>query len=107
MKVFVMGGPGLVGSRLVPRLCQRNDQVVLLTRRPAAAREQFGSACTFVDGDPMAPGPWQDAAADCDAAINLVGENIFARRWSDEFKKLLRESRVNSAAHIVQALAKS
>ena len=32
MRVFLMGGTGLVGSRLVKRLLERNDQVVLLTR---------------------------------------------------------------------------
>src|SRR5438876_266886 len=37
MRIFLMGGTGLVGSRLVRRLFDRNDQIVLLTRRPKAA----------------------------------------------------------------------
>jgi uncharacterized protein (TIGR01777 family) len=106
MRVFVTGGTGLVGTRLIPRLRDRGDHVVLLSRRAGPARERFGKACTVVEGDPMQPGPWMDAVADCDAVIHLAGENVFARRWSPEFKALLRDSRVKSTENVVQALAK-
>jgi uncharacterized protein (TIGR01777 family) len=107
MRVFVMGGTGLVGSRLIERLRQRQDEIVLLTRRPDAARQKFGETCTVVEGDPMKAGPWMDRAADCDGVINLVGEGIFGRRWSEDFKKLLRDSRVQSTEHVAQALAQN
>jgi len=106
MKVFVTGGTGLVGSRLIARLRQRGDQVVVLTRRPAAARTQFAD-CTVVEGDPMQEGPWMDALADCDGVIHLAGENIFARRWNDAFQTLLVDSRLKSTANIVKALARN
>jgi uncharacterized protein len=107
MKIFVTGGTGLVGSRVIPRLLQRQDKVVVLSRRVAAARERFGKDCTVVEGDPMQPGPWMDALADCDAVIHLAGENIFSRRWNADFKTLLRDSRTKSTANIVQALSKN
>jgi uncharacterized protein (TIGR01777 family) len=106
MKFFVTGGTGLVGGRLIPKLCQRGHSVTALTRRPAVARERFGNTCTAVEGDPMQTGAWIDAVADCDAVIHLAGENIFAHRWSDTFKTLLRDSRIKGTEHIVQALAK-
>jgi uncharacterized protein (TIGR01777 family) len=107
MKIFVMGGTGLIGSALVSRLTSRGDEVVLLTRRPAQAQERWGNQCTIVEGDPMKAGPWMQVVNDCEAVVNLVGESIFARRWNDEFKKLLRESRINSTQNVVQALAQS
>jgi uncharacterized protein (TIGR01777 family) len=70
------------------------------------AREKLGGAGTVVGGDPMTAGPWTEQAATCDAVINLVGENIFGRRWSEEFKKLLFESRIKSTEHVAQALAR-
>lgn len=106
MRVFITGGTGLVGTRLVKQLRQRKDDVVLLTRRKAAAQEKFGSDCTIVEGDPMQAGSWMDTVAGCDAVIHLAGENIFARRWNDEFKALLQDSRVKSTEHVVQALAR-
>jgi uncharacterized protein (TIGR01777 family) len=107
MRIFVMGGTGLVGSRLIQRLVARNDKVVLMTRRPDAAREKWGSQCTIVTGDPMQSGPWMDAVPDCEAVVNLVGENIFARRWRADFKELLRASRVNSTRHVAEAVKKN
>jgi uncharacterized protein (TIGR01777 family) len=105
MRIFLMGGTGLVGSRLINRLRQRGDDVVLLTRRPDAARQKWQDACRVAEGDPMKPGPWMNAVNDCDAVINLVGEGIFNRRWNADFIRLLRDSRVDSTANAVQALA--
>jgi len=104
MNVFVMGGTGLIGSSLIGRLNQRDDRVVLLTRRPAHAQERWGKQCTIVEGDPMKAGPWMDAVKDCDAVVNLVGESIFARRWNPEFIALLRSSRIQSTENAVRAL---
>jgi uncharacterized protein (TIGR01777 family) len=106
MRVFVTGGTGLVGTRLVRQLIARGDHVVVLTRRPDAAHERLGQAAKVVAGDPMQPGDWMDRTADCDAIIHLAGENIFARRWSAAFKELLYSSRIKSTENVVQALAR-
>lgn len=106
MRVFVTGGSGLIGTRLIRALHGRGDAVVLLTRRPDAVRPALGSVCTLVAGDPMKPGPWTEAVDDCDAVVNLAGENIFARRWNDDFKKVLLDSRVQTTENVVQALAR-
>jgi uncharacterized protein (TIGR01777 family) len=105
MRIFVTGGTGLVGTRLLKKLTERGDEVVLLTRRPEAAKG--GDRIRIVGGDPAERGPWIDEAATCDAAINLVGENIFAKRWNDDFKAILRKSRVPSTEHVVEALARN
>jgi uncharacterized protein (TIGR01777 family) len=105
MKVFVTGGTGLVGGRLVRALKDRGDEVSVLSRRAGVAREQF-PGCTIIEGDPMQAGAWQDALAGCDGVVHLAGENIFARRWSDDFKKLIRDSRVLGTQSVVAALAR-
>jgi uncharacterized protein (TIGR01777 family) len=106
MRVFVAGGTGLIGSRLVRSLCQRQDTVLVLTRRAGAARPALGSLCTLVEGDPTRPGPWVGAVDDCDAVVNLTGEDLFKERWGPAFKKVLHDSRVDSTANLVQALAR-
>ena len=103
MRVFITGGTGLIGTRLIRQLRQRGDDVVLLTRRPEAVRERFGD-CTLVVGDPMTPGPWGEALAGCDAVVNLAGENIFGKRWNDEVKRLLLDSRIRTTDNVVAAL---
>ena len=107
MRVFLTGGTGLVGSLLVKKLCERGDSVVMLSRRPEVAKQQFGAAVTVVAGDPVQAGPWMDAVADCDAVVHLAGEGIFNRRWSQEFKDLIYSSRIQSTNNVVAAFGKS
>ncbi len=104
MRIFVTGATGLVGRRLVRRLHERGDQVVILTRRASHASQLFRDNAAVVEGDPMRSGDWMKAVADSDAVIHLAGENAFARRWSADFKKLLHDSRILSTQHIVEAL---
>src|SRR5436305_2058327 len=106
MRIFLTGGTGLVGSRLVERLTGRGDQVVLLTRRPDEAGKQFGDRCAVVAGDPTEAGPWMDAVASCDGVVHLAGEGIFARRWSAAFKERIRTSRVLGTGNVARALAR-
>jgi uncharacterized protein (TIGR01777 family) len=104
MRVFITGGTGLVGSRLVGRLREREDEAIVLTRRPAEARLMFGASCQIVEGDPTERGAWVDTAATCDTVVNLAGENLFARRWNSEFKERLRDSRLRATENVVHAL---
>jgi uncharacterized protein (TIGR01777 family) len=106
MRVFVTGGTGLVGTRLVRRLLERGDRVVLLTRRGGHARQLFGPAVEVVEGDPTQADGWADAVGACDGVVNLAGENIFGHRWNDSFKTRIIESRVQSTLHVAAALAR-
>ncbi len=105
MRIFVTGGTGLVGSRLIETLLKRGDAVTMLTRRPEVAKQKWGERCTIVAGDPAQAGPWMDAVKDCDAVVHLAGEGIFNRRWSDDFKKQMRDSRILGTQNVVKALA--
>src|SRR3954468_20055076 len=102
MRIFLMGGTGLVGSRLIQRLRDRKDEIVLLTRRPDVAKAKWQDASRIVEGNPMEAGSWLDVFQDCNAVINLVGEGIFNRRWSADFVQLLRDSRVKSTENAVK-----
>jgi uncharacterized protein (TIGR01777 family) len=106
MRVFVTGGTGLIGTRLVQKLLSRGDSVQLLTRQSAAVVQGRFPDVEVVHGDPMQPGPWQDALGSCDGVIHLVGENIFNRRWNDQFKELLVDSRIVSTSNVVAALSR-
>ncbi len=106
MRVFLTGGTGLIGTRLIKRLIGRGDRPVVLTRRQAAAQQQFGTTCDIVEGDPGQAGSWMDKAAECDAVVNLAGESLFNHRWSPAFKKLMYDSRIKSTANVAQAQAR-
>ena len=107
MRVFVAGGTGLIGVRLVSQLLDRGDQVVVLTRREAKARDKFGDRVEIAVGDPMEATAWMEKVDGCNAVVNLVGEGIFARRWNPAFKQLLRDSRIRSTRHVVEAIQRA
>jgi uncharacterized protein (TIGR01777 family) len=107
MRVFVSGSTGLIGRRAVQALLARGDAVVPLSRKPLSP-DHFGpGACEPAVGDPTTPGPWLDQLAGCDAVVHLAGEPIADKRWSDEFLKLVRSSRVDSTRLIAEALARN
>jgi uncharacterized protein len=106
MRVFVAGGSGLIGTRLVPKLLERGDEVLLLSRRADSLRGKFQRACELVQGDPLQPGAWMQKVDSCDCVVNLTGEGIFSKRWDAAFKESMRRSRLESTARMVEALAR-
>jgi uncharacterized protein (TIGR01777 family) len=98
MRVFVTGGTGLVGRRIVGRLRDRGAEAIVLSRSPGAGT---------VTGDPTVSGPWLDELASCDGVIHLAGEPIAAHRWTTRFRQKVLDSRVQSTRLIAEALAKA
>jgi uncharacterized protein (TIGR01777 family) len=107
MRVFITGGTGLVGSRLVCRLRERGDRAVVLTRNRAKAQARLEPDVEIVEGYLTTGGDWAKEVGSCGAVVNLAGENIFARRWNDDFKARIRDSRVEATKNIVGAIARA
>jgi uncharacterized protein (TIGR01777 family) len=108
MKVLLTGGTGLVGKRLVTDRLERGDEVVVVTRSVRRGAERLGAASgdrlEFVEGDPVRPGPWQEAVDGCDAVVHLAGAGIADRRWNAAYREELVGSRVDSARRVVEAI---
>jgi uncharacterized protein len=98
MRVFMTGASGFLGEAISAALVERGDAVVALSR---AGRGPRGAE--IVRGDPGRPGPWQERIPECDAVVNLAGEPIAARRWTDEQKRRLHTSRVDVTRNVVAA----
>jgi uncharacterized protein (TIGR01777 family) len=105
MRIFLTGGTGLIGVRLVRALRKRGDDVVVLSRRPDAW-QRVGLDVEIVSGDPAEPGPSQDQVTACDAVVNLAGAGLFDKRWNPAYKALIRDTRVRATENVVAALAR-
>jgi uncharacterized protein len=103
MKVFITGGTGFVGTHLTRQLTEQGFQVTLLTRSIKPGRF-LPRGAAYLEGDPTRPGPWQNEAASHDIFINLAGASIF-HRWTDTYKTVLRESRIQTTRNLVKTLS--
>jgi uncharacterized protein (TIGR01777 family) len=102
MKILITGGTGFVGRQLTSRLVKDGHEVTILTRSLKGAKGSL-PGISYLEGDPTKKGSWQEAIKNHDAVINLAGASIFSK-WTDEHKKAIRESRVNTTQNIVEGI---
>jgi len=70
-RIFLTGGTGYMGSRLIPILAARGHQVVALVRPGSESRLPAG--CSAVAGDALDGASYQQHMSGCDTFIQLVG----------------------------------
>jgi uncharacterized protein len=106
-KITITGATGLIGTKLCNSLINRGDQVAVFTRNIDSGKKILGDKVTYVKWDYKKPIEWQDSLKDQDAVIHLAGANLFGKRWTKEYKKIILESREISTKNLVSALKNS
>ena len=98
-KIVVTGASGLVGTPLVNSLEAAGHQVLRAVRREVRdpAKELFW--------DPSAGEIDRDKLAGADAVIHLAGANIAGKRWTEAYKQVLIDSRVDGTTLVSEAIA--
>jgi uncharacterized protein len=102
VRVLVTGATGLIGSALCDALLARGDEVVGLTRDPAAAATK-SPKIDWHAWEPTLERPAPQAFAGVDGVVNLVGERI-DQRWTEEAKRRIMESRRTGTHNLVQGI---
>jgi uncharacterized protein (TIGR01777 family) len=98
VKIAMTGSSGLIGSALTPALRDDGHTVLRLVRRPPAGPDEIRWDPARRQLDPA-------VLADVDAVVNLAGAGIGDKRWTDERKKTLMDSRVDATETVATALA--
>jgi hypothetical protein len=95
-KILITGGTGLVGTRLTQMLIDKNHDVVILSRNPKNKNEyKWELSKNYVD---------TKAFKNVDYIIHLAGAGIADERWTDERKKIIIDSRVETANLIFKTI---
>ncbi len=101
MHVLIPGGTGLIGTALTEWLVRNDHSVTILSRSPN--RSSYPGV-DFLEWS----GESTDRIVDCmsrvDAVVNLAGANLAARRWTEPYKRIIRESRLVSVQALVKAI---
>ena len=107
MKVLVAGGTGFIGGLLVRQLVADGHQATLLTRNPSRAHRSSHPGLQVVGWDASRVGPWASRVADVDTVINLVGEPIGGKRWTNAQKDRISRSRIDATRVLVEAIGEA
>jgi nucleoside-diphosphate-sugar epimerase len=73
MHVFVTGGAGFIGRRVVARLLDRGDSVVCPVREPARARELAAAGAELVQSDLSDAPALESQMRGCDGVVHIAG----------------------------------
>lgn len=98
MKILITGSSGLIGSALVDHFKLWGDEVTRLVRRvPQSENEiQWSPDQKKIDASQL---------EGFDVVIHLAGVNIAGKRWTDNFKATIRDSRVEGTTLLCETLA--
>ena len=104
MRIIVTGGTGFIGRALVDQLLTNKHIVTVLSRNATDARVLLPTPATCINWDPRSNDIWSNVFHDADAVINLAGEPIADKRWTEARKELLWDSRISTTKAVVKAL---
>ncbi|MGW4491761.1 TIGR01777 family oxidoreductase [Streptomyces sp. NPDC004376] len=97
-KIAVAGASGLIGSALVRSLRGDGHEVVRLVRHEPRGDDE-------VRWDPERQTVDAAGLSGCDVVVNLAGAGVGDKRWTPEYKRLIRDSRVLGTAALAEAAA--
>jgi uncharacterized protein (TIGR01777 family) len=111
MRLLLLGCSGFVGRELVPFLLELGHEVTLVSRQAQPFPALVGKRLSCIRLDPADPASWahnglEMAAAQAEGVVNLAGEPIAERRWTQAHCELLLQSRVRTTELLVAALAR-
>jgi uncharacterized protein (TIGR01777 family) len=98
VQIAITGSTGLIGRALVRALRDEGLTVIKLVRRPATAEDE-------IRWDPF--GEMDEGALEgVDGVVHLAGAGIGDHRWTEAYKRQVRDSRVEGTRTLARALAR-
>ena len=96
MRIAVTGATGLIGSALVANLRSNGEDVVRVSRHATGADIAWAPAEGKLD---------PHALDGVDAVVHLAGAGIADHRWTDAYKRSIRDSRLDGTALLARTIA--
>lgn len=102
--ITITGATGFIGRKLFYALQNRGDKVIVFSRDIKKAKSLFPTAAECVEWNYNKSVLWKSYLENSDAVIHLAGVNLFSKRWNDDFKKAVLESRQVSTKNLVEVI---
>ncbi len=98
MDVAITGSSGLIGKALQAALQEAGDRPIGLVRRPTRGEDE-------IQYDPS-EGTLDGASLEgIDAVVNLAGAGIGDKRWTETYRKLILDSRLDTTSLVARTVA--
>jgi hypothetical protein len=104
MKILITGGTGFIGTSLIKELRDFGHEVTITTRRKISDVGALHATPLQWTPPDLIP---SDIISTIDAVINLAGEPIAPKRWSEERKKRILSSRIDTTRALVESIEQS
>jgi hypothetical protein len=103
MKVLIFGGTGFIGKNLYSELLSAGYKVCIVSRNPKKAGLS-GSGVEVIEWNISAGSLPVELLEGVSIIINLAGESIGNRRWTQPVKEMILDSRVQTTKAVVNAI---
>ncbi len=101
-RIILAGGRGFLGTALARTFLARGDEVIVLSRSP----QERSDGVKEIAWDAKSAGEWMKLVDGADVVINLTGKSVDCR-YTEENRRLIIASRVDSTRILGEAIAKS
>ena len=114
MRILLLGCTGFIGKSLIPKLISQGHELCLISRKNINQLKINSSfeKIAFLKLNLAKEKSWNDVnllhqLKSCEAIINLSGEPITDKRWSEEQKLEIENSRINTTSYLMKNLKKN
>tara|TARA_Y100001968_G_scaffold324404_1_gene363657 strand:+ start:1331 stop:2260 length:930 start_codon:yes stop_codon:yes gene_type:complete len=112
MRLFLLGCTGFIGRELIPRLLNSGHHLTVISRnvQPHSLRGLSSKQLQHLQIDPSKPINWEntellEALSKANGVINLAGEPITEKRWSDQQCEIITNSRLSTTASLIKTMS--
>ena len=105
MRLVITGATGFIGRALCDKLLAQGHALILFTR--GSPRDANTGTKRWLHWTPGALREWDVALDGADGVINLAGEPIAEKKWTQTQRRRIEKSRIDATHSLVQACAKA
>ncbi len=111
MKLLLTGCTGFIGRELIPLLIKEGHSLTVISRQSQAKLKAIANdqSINVIQMNPAESSSWnkkeiQNSLNDCEGVINLAGEPIAEKRWTDDHCKEITNSRIETTRNLIKNL---
>ena len=111
MKLLLTGCTGFIGRELIPLLIKEGHKLTIISRQPKEKLriKANDSNLRIIQMNPAESSAWENegiksSLKSCEGIINLAGEPIAEKRWTEDHCKEITNSRLDTTTNLIENL---